>query len=213
MEFPSQQSGETHHSILRDTIDILIAQLGNITGNPEDPRIKDHIMTVNHRFKKDMWILSAHVIFPRVMFEHNTVGMKQFVNSVDPILHLHLKPALVWIKKCKHGTEKRTAIDQRTYSNEQAFRSMFTSKQGNSQSVSKPYDIRTGQYIVVNDVSAADLFSRSVISKADTTGGIKITDEKVSAWTGNTMSQPRHKKASHLIRDGKGKQAAPIPEY
>jgi hypothetical protein len=170
MEFASQQSEETHQSILRDTMQILIAQLGNLTGNSEDPRIRDHIMTVNHRFKKEMWILSAHVIFPRVMFEHNTVGMKQFVNSLDPILQFHLEPSLVWIKKCKHGTEKRTAIDHRTYSNEQAFRSMFTSKEGNRESVSKPYDIRTGQYIVVNHDNAADLFSRSVISKADTTG-------------------------------------------
>ena len=193
MEFASQQSEETHQSILRDTMQILIAQLGNLTGNSEDPRIRDHIMTVNHRFKKEMWILSAHVIFPRVMFEHNTVGMKQFVNSLDPILQFHLEPSLVWIKKCKHGTEKRTAIDQRTYSNEQAFRSMFTSKEGNRESVSKPYDIRTGQYIVVNHDNAADLFSRSVISKADTTGCIKITDEIVSAWTGNTMSRPKHK--------------------
>ena len=134
IEYEKQQDPSTMSGVITQVLKIVRRQLANLTGLPvEDKRIQNTVDTVNHRWKardadgKLMWNLSAHVVFPMVFFEHNNRGMKSFIQkAVDK--ELQKKDGLMWMKKCKVKWEPRTAIDQRTYSHEQAFRLLFTSK-------------------------------------------------------------------------------------
>ncbi len=207
MEFSREQKDDIHQLILEQTMAILTKQLGLLTKTPTDVRLNDYVMIINHRFKPGhnerlMWTLSAHVVFPSVMFETNTTGMKAFIQNVDQILRQN--PDLIWTKIQKIGNEARTSIDQRTYSHEQPFRVMFTSKEGNAHAIFKPYDVKSGNLIEVTDENAAILFDRSLISLADTKNCITITDDQVAQFCAQFCTP----KTGHKIQ-----KAAPIKAH
>ena len=199
VEYDSEQEQDVMNNVITRVLAVVQGQLAKLTGLPtDDARFLDTMVTANHRWKvreadnKQMWNLSSHVVFPRVTFEHNDRGMKDFVQqSVDA--ELKKEDSLMWMKKCKREWEMRTAVDQRTYAYEQAFRVVFTSKEGKEHRL-LPYDLKSKRHVVPqSEQELLEMLSRNLISKADTTGDsecLRITDKQVATFLGRDQPSP-----------------------
>lgn len=99
-----------------------LRELTSATGlNLVNPEAK---ICTNHRFKRDKFYLSAHVVFPCVLFETHTRGMKDFVKNI----------------KTMASDKIRSLFDLNVYGKNQAFRCVFSPKTKNAPSFI-PWDI------------------------------------------------------------------------
>ena len=196
IEYEQLQDTEVMSAVIKTVLQIIRRKITELTQCSE--RLLETVDTANHRWKsrevdgKEMWTLSAHIIFPMIRFEHNDRGMKSFMKVVDTELQQH--DNLMWKKKCKIKWELRTAVDQRTYMHEQAFRLLFTSKNYDKAHLLLPYDLQTDEQIVPQTPEEVKVFlSRAIISRADPTDCVIISDKQVSAFLGESSVELRER--------------------
>ena len=126
IEFEDKQREDYMCDRLSDILQIVWRQLVKLTGlSQSDKRLKNSFEAGNHRWKTgadgvERWTMSFHVIFSDILFEHNSIGMKHFIQKIlAPEIEKDYN--LVWIKQCKQETQSRIAIDIQPYTHEQSF--------------------------------------------------------------------------------------------
>jgi hypothetical protein len=189
MESEEEQTPAVMSGIIFKVLDIVRRKLAELNG-AESEQFQETIVATNHRWKerdvdkKQLWNLSAHAILPKVLFEHNDRGMKSFLQKVVD-KELEKDDALVWLKRCKAKLEPRTAVDQRTYAHEQAFRLVFTSKKDDKDHLLLPYDLEEERPVSPKSLEDVQkVLSLSLVSRADRTDCVRITDRQVSEFLG-----------------------------
>ena len=86
------------HEIIQKVLHIVEQQLNLLGVN----QVTNVVLT-NHCWKDDIYLLSAHVIYPDVQFETNTIDMKYFIQKmVNPQLMKDIH--LLWDKNVQAGT-------------------------------------------------------------------------------------------------------------